>query len=233
MKIIVVAGDKGGTGKTFVALLIADWLRVNAKEPECWDFDQSNSAGFGLYWEGAKKGNLDERGALFRPFAGQNVGDLGDRVLLLDLGARNEAKAGAWFDAAGSFLEQKEAAVKWTVVVPVTADEASWWSAHAWVKRASGRASVLLIKNQGEEAYRDFGRWDRHPETLALKKKGLAEELDLRSAAPELTEYARAHKLRIGQIAAGAAGSLAEQMMAAAVAAPFYAELDGRKELLL
>lgn len=225
-KVIVVMGDKGGIGKTFVAGLIYDWLRAKNVLTDVYDFDSGRTTTLSAVLPDAIRGNIDEHEALFWAFASLGK-DPQPQVILIDLGARNEVKAAPWFEAVHGKVD-----VDWIAVCPLTRDESSWPSPLHWAKQIRDRATKIFVLNECGDR-REIG-WSKWQEQEGRKKLVAADkviEIPLKSANAELMTMIREQKTRLGLVNAGEAPegtlrSIPARLMAIGIVDPFYAALD-------
>ena len=185
-RIILSQGGKGGTGKTTVLKLFADYLTHLQLLFSVVDADSENKNGRGslssFYAQATK---LDLRTSRGLDDVVDSVLDGPNPVVLCDLAAASGKETFEWFEIMHGAVA--EAGVAITLVSPITSSMATTQSLLEWAGVLRDRVQYLVVLNQ--QAGEDFSYFTKteegnkfrlvaKPEVIHLQRLALQNELD-------------------------------------------------------
>jgi MinD-like ATPase involved in chromosome partitioning or flagellar assembly len=142
--LVIVAGTKGGTGKSLTATLIYSWLQEQGKRVAAFDGDNENST---LCRFIPKAGFVDMRqpNAIDQVLA-PLIADKAD-VVLLDSRAGTSDEMLEWLRSIGIANIEKELACKITIVATVTATMDTVEQLKRWSDELKSSVRWLVVSN--------------------------------------------------------------------------------------
>jgi MinD-like ATPase involved in chromosome partitioning or flagellar assembly len=194
-RVIFTTGGKGGTGKTTLAAILAEWYEENEIPCTLLDLDTENKAKGSLsHFFPARKIDIHQRSGLdaFIDSADETPG-----VILADMGSGSGKVAADWFNSMYDSVCDR---LVFTAISVVTSDPASVESLLTWATYLQDKVDYLVVLNQLEDERPNFTYWENSVEAEKFRIMFQPEVMTMESRIPGLQHGTRNHGLTLKTI---------------------------------
>jgi CobQ/CobB/MinD/ParA nucleotide binding domain len=195
-RLIIMAGGKGGVGKSSVASAIVDYANVSGIPLTAIDCDPENQkrGGLSTYHRGATK--LSIRGERGLDDVITCLLDADTPSALVDLGAGSGVDAYRWFqDMAGPVIV--DLGVKFTLVGVITSASAAVQTLFNWAHALQDKVEYLVVKNRRDGD--DFPYFDATEEGKTFQRLTGAQIIGMEKRVGDIQAELENRLLTVGQ----------------------------------
>lgn len=224
-RLIVVAIDKGGVGKSFFCVRLIEWLSLHGVNFCAFDPDFSNSTltrfhPSSKFLDIRHSENLDQIVEAF---------DSNDLILVDGVGAHQSIFLD-WMEETDLLNVKQQMGLAVTLVLIIEPDKDTVHQAGEAAKRVGSRVDWLVVKNFKQASYSRIYEQSQARQTLISNK---AQEIVLDKLPPHLNEILQARSWTIDQALDSGELNLLDRQRLVAYSRTWFEQLDQIKPILL
>jgi MinD-like ATPase involved in chromosome partitioning or flagellar assembly len=196
-RVVFTTGGKGGTGKTTLAAVLAEWYQENEIPCTLLDLDIENKTKGSLghfFQKQIRKIDIHEPGGLD---AFIDAADQAPGVILADMGAGSGKVAAEWFQTMYGPVSNY---LVFTAIGLVTSDPASVESLLTWATYLQDRVEYLVVLNQLEDDRPNFHYWEASAEAQKFREAFQPGVISMENRIPGLQHAVRNHGITLKTI---------------------------------
>lgn len=224
-RLVMVAIDKGGVGKSFFCVRLVEWLGMHGVNFSAFDPDYSNST-LTRFYPSAKfldirhSENLDQIVESF---------DNSDLIIVDGVGAHQSIFLD-WMEETDLLNVKQQLGLSVTLVLIIESDKDTVHQAGEAAKRAGGLVDWLVVKNQ--KMSNTMRIYDNSQARQTLLANG-AIEVEMPKLQPHLAEVLQARSLTIDKALESPEVNLLDRQRLIDFSRQWFAQLDNAKQILL